>query len=417
MKRMQAIVKLLLCLVVISVHGFSSYSRRRWGGNGGKSQFRMSYLSTLESGIAVAGVVAIHEAGHFLAARSFDMKIDSYNVGYGPKLLAFNETYKGGDIEYALRAFPLGGYVAFPSNVQYDDEKGNELTEPMELDDPDLLQNRPAFQRAVVISAGVIANIFLTWSLASYTACTTGLTHPTFAPGVQVTAAPAVDSPALVAGLRYKDIVTKIDSKIIDGEGSVQDFIKIVRENPNKNLQLEVIRDAKAISTAVTPEISKTNGRGSIGLPIARRIDKVTIDKGENIFQALQIGADETSRLISSTWAAFQIALSSGFAGSEVGGPISLIKSGSDIAEKGGANGGAGSLIGFAAAVSVNLAVLNALPFPVLDGGQLVFVIAESLIGKPIPRKAKETIIALATSILLGLGVTTFAGDISKILK
>lgn len=192
MKRMQAIVKLLLCLVVISVHGFSSYSRRRWGGNGGKSQFRMSYLSTLESGIAVAGVVAIHEAGHFLAARSFDMKIDSYNVGYGPKLLAFNETYKGGDIEYALRAFPLGGYVAFPSNVQYDDEKGNELTEPMELDDPDLLQNRPAFQRAVVISAGVIANIFLTWSLASYTACTTGLTHPTFAPGVQVTAAPAV---------------------------------------------------------------------------------------------------------------------------------------------------------------------------------------------------------------------------------
>ena len=54
-----------------------------------------------------------------------------------------------------------------------------------------------------------------------------------------------VDSPALVAGLRYKDIVTKIDSKIIDGEGSVQDFIKIVRENPNKNLQLEVIRDAK----------------------------------------------------------------------------------------------------------------------------------------------------------------------------
>ena len=72
----------------------------------------------------------------------------------------------------------------------------------------------------------------------------------------------------------------------------------------------------QAISTAVTPEISKTNGRGSIGLPIARRIDKVTIDKGENIFQALQIGADETSRLISSTWAAFQVALSSGFAGS-----------------------------------------------------------------------------------------------------
>ena len=154
-------------------------------------QIDMSYKSILESGIAVAAVVAIHEAGHFIAARSFDMKIDSYNVGYGPKLLAFNETYKGGDLEYALRAFPFGGYVAFPSNVNYDDGKGNELTEPVELDDPDLLQNRPAFQRGIVISAGVVANILLAWSLASFTASTTGLSHPIFAPGVQVTGSPA----------------------------------------------------------------------------------------------------------------------------------------------------------------------------------------------------------------------------------
>lgn len=383
------------------------------------NRLEMSYLSTLESGIAVAGVVAIHEAGHFLAARSFDMKIDSYNVGYGPKLIAFNESYKGGDLEYALRAFPFGGYVAFPSNIQYDDDKGNELDEPIEIDDPDLLQNRPAFQRSVVISAGVIANILLTWSLASYTASTTGLSHPIFAPGVQVTASPAVDSPALQAGLQYKDIVTKIDNKIIDGENSVQDFIKVIRDNPDRNLELEVVRDTKTFSASVTPRISKTtaNGKGSIGLPIGRRVDKVLVDKGDDILQSLQIGADETSRLISSTWSAFQVALSNGFAGSEVGGPISLIKSGSEIAEKGGANGGVGSLIGFAAAVSVNLAVLNALPFPVLDGGQLAFVLVESLAGKPIPRKAKEFITALATSLLLGLGVTTFAGDISKVLK
>ena len=127
----------------------------------------------------------------------------------------------------------------------------------------------------------------------------------------------------------------------------------------------------QTFSAPVTPRISKTtaNGKGSIGLPIGRRVDKVLVDKGDDILQSLQIGADETSRLISSTWSAFQVALSNGFAGSEVGGPISLIKSGSEIAEKGDANGGIGSLIGFAAAVSVNLAVLNALPFPVLDGG------------------------------------------------
>ena len=102
-------------------------------------------------------------------------------------------------------------------------------------------------------------------------------------------------------------------------------------------------------------------------------------------------------------------ALDNGFSGSEIGGPISLVKAGSDIADK------SGSLLGFAAAVSVNLAVLNALPFPVLDGGQLAFVIAEAFIGKPIPRNAKEFILSLASSLLVALGLSTFAGDIIKL--
>lgn len=93
-----------------------------------------------------------------------------------------------------------------------------------------------------------------------------------------------------------------------------------------------------------------------------------------------------------------------------MGGPISLVKAGSDIADK------SGSLIGFAAAVSVNLAVLNSLPFPVLDGGQLAFVLAEGLAGRPIPRRVKEILTVTATSLLLGLGVSTFAGDIFKLI-
>ena len=119
------------------------------------------------------------------------------------------------------------------------------------------------------------------------------------------------------------------------------------------------------------PRTSKDTigGKPSIGLPISRRVDKIVVDKGNNLYESAMIGADETSRMIVSTWSAFQVALSNGFAGSEVGGPISLIKSGAEIAEKGESSGSVGSLIGFAAAVSVNLAVLNALPFPVLDGG------------------------------------------------
>ena len=112
-------------------------------------KLEMSSLSTVASIATVATVVAFHEAGHLLAAKVQNMKVQSYNVGYGPKLYSFNDT---SDTEYALRLIPLGGYVAFPANAEYDDE-GEVIKE---LDDPDLLQNRPPLQRALVISAGII---------------------------------------------------------------------------------------------------------------------------------------------------------------------------------------------------------------------------------------------------------------------
>jgi RIP metalloprotease RseP len=141
------------------------------------SGLSMSALSVLSSGAAISAVVAIHEAGHFLAAKSFAMKIESYNVGYGPKLISVNDSE---GIEYALRVIPMGGYVAFPSNVKYADRENvdeipDDDREIIEDTDPDLLQNRPWPQRAVVVSAGVIANILLTISLSSFVAASSGV--------------------------------------------------------------------------------------------------------------------------------------------------------------------------------------------------------------------------------------------------
>lgn len=121
---------------------------------------QVAFVPTLASAAAVAGVVAFHEAGHFLAAKWQGMKIQSFNIGYGPKIFSFNDTE---NTEFALRALPLGGFVAFPMNVEYDDD-GNEIRE---LDDPDLLQNRPPLQRALVISGGVLANFLLTFLLST----------------------------------------------------------------------------------------------------------------------------------------------------------------------------------------------------------------------------------------------------------
>lgn len=101
----------------------------------------------------------------------------------------------------------------------------------------------------------------------------------------------------------------------------------------------------------------------------------------------------------------------SGFSGSEVGGPISVVKAGAQMAEISPV-----ALVAFAATLSVNLAILNSLPFPALDGGQLVFVLVEIISGgRPVPRRAQEVITGLAFSFLLALGASTLIGDISKI--
>ena len=146
-------------------------------------------LGLLGSAVSVASVIAFHEAGHFLAAKWQNMKVQSYNIGYGPKIIAFNDS---SDTEFALRALPLGGYVAFPANVEVDDD--GEVTK--ELDDPDLLQNRPPLQRALVISAGVIANIILSIILASGASFTTGINRPVFAPGTYLSIHPLVLFPS-----------------------------------------------------------------------------------------------------------------------------------------------------------------------------------------------------------------------------
>lgn len=366
------------------------------------NKLQMSIGSLLTSATAVAGVVAFHEAGHFLAARLQGMKIQSVNVGYGPKLLSFNDT---SDIEYAFRAIPFGGYVAFPSNVEVDDS-GQIIKE---LDDPNLLQNRPPIQRLLVISAGVFANLLLTLLLASGTAITSGISHPIFASGVSVSVDPSPSTPASIAGLQARDIITRVNMKqISSNEMAVDDFISEIRKNPGKRLELQIIRNQKEFTGFVVPEL--TGGRSSIGLSVSRHMIDNSIETAKNPLDAMKIGADETVRLTRATWNAFCRAVSTGFSGNDIGGPISLVKNGAQLAEN-----TPNAIVGFAATVSINLAVLNSLPFPALDGGQFVFVLVELLTGRPLNRDLKEALIGTAFVALLVVGVTTFVGDLMKL--
>ena len=200
------------------------------------------------SALTVAGVIAFHEAGHFYAAKLQGMKVQSFNLGYGPKLLAWNDT---AGVEFALRAFPLGGYVAFPANYIYDEETGEELEE---ITDPDLLQNRPPLQRAFVIAGGVLANFLLAFLLATGTASTSGLGQPIFNDGVVVTSSAGPDAPALAGGVRVSDVIKTINGQPIrGGEGVVNTFIKEIRNHPDEPVVLGVVRGPGATQVRLWP--------------------------------------------------------------------------------------------------------------------------------------------------------------------
>lgn len=365
-----------------------------------------SIVPTLISLSAIAGVTAFHEAGHLLAAKSQGITVQSYNIGIGPKLIAFNDS---SNTEFALRVLPLGGFVAFPNNLNFDDN-GDPIGEK---EDPNLLQNRPPLQRALVISGGVLANILLTFLLSCGIASTTGLPRPVYNDGIVVTSRLA-DSPATKAGVQVNDVITSLNEhKIKSSITAVNEFVTRVRTTPpDQVVNLEIVRPSPSSTETIKLQIIPSrsgNGRASIGIGVAASMKESRVVKAFSIFDAVYLGVDETKNLFQATFSSLSTAVSTGFSGTDVGGPLAIIEVGAEVAGYSPV-----AVLGFASFLSVNLAVLNSLPLPALDGGQLVFVLVELVSGRRVPQRVQEALVGVAYSLLLIVAVGTFVGDISR---
>jgi membrane-associated protease RseP (regulator of RpoE activity) len=211
----------------------------------------MSVLAT----IAVLGIlIVIHELGHFGAARLQGIRVNKFSIGFGPALFK----YDGKETEYALRAFPLGGYVGFPD----DDPESN-----IPLDDPNLLRNRPVFDRAIVISAGVIANLVFAYFLLVSQAVTVGVQDINYQQGVLI---PQIlteaKSPAANAGLQNGDVILAINNQVFPAdETAMESLRKTIQDSANQSLNFSVKRGEDTFSVAITPELGD-NGKGKIGV-------------------------------------------------------------------------------------------------------------------------------------------------------
>ncbi|KAK9808212.1 hypothetical protein WJX73_009389 [Symbiochloris irregularis] len=349
--------------------------------------------STLQALGILAAIVTIHECGHFVAARVQNIHVKEFSIGFGPKLLGF----KGAEVDYSLRAIPLGGYVAFP-----DDDP--DLQYP--ADDPDLLLNRPIRDRAIVVSAGVIANVIFAWSILFAQACTIGMATPVFEAGVRV---PEVVSTSVAAkaGLRAGDVIMSVGkSEIPAAPSAVARVVNAIMDSPEHSMDLGVRRKGEMVHVAVTPALG-ADGSGRIGVQLASNLT-FTHSPARNAVDATRAASVQLARcfgiVLGGLWQL--ISNVTGAAGS-LSGPIAIVKVGADAAKADVAG-----LYQFAALVNVNLAVTNILPLPALDGGALAFLIVESVRGgKKLPKVLEQTIMAGGLVLLMGLGVVLIVRD------
>jgi len=355
------------------------------------------FMSVLATIAVLALLITVHELGHFLAARLQGIYANRFSIGFGPVLLK----YQGKQTEYALRAFPLGGFVGFP-----DDDPDS----PIAPDDPNLLRNRPLGDRAIVISAGVIANLIFAYAVLVTQFGVIGIPDGFNAqPGVLI---PQVQeqSPAAVAGLVPGDVILQADNQVFDGgDRGVKALVATISQAPEQRIRLQVQRGSRQVELVVVPKRTSDN-QGLIGVQLAPN-GTLIYRRPQSLVEVLTLAANQFQEMLVRIVQGFQM-LVTNFQemASQVASPVKIVEWGANIAEA-----DSGNLFFFAAFVSINLAVVNILPLPALDGGQLVFLLIEGLRGRPLPTQVQEGVMQTGFLLLVGLGLFLIVRDTAQL--
>ncbi len=333
-----------------------------------------------------------------MAARLQGIHVNRFSIGFGPVLWK----YQGKQTEYALRAIPLGGYVGFPD----DDEES-----VIPTDDPNLMKNRPIIDRAIVISAGVISNFVFAYLVLLVMTLSVGI-GTVDQPGVRITKILEPNAPAAISGLQAGDIVLSANGTTFDTNLTTLDrFQTLISKNANQNVDLQVVRDGKLLQVPILPDGESGKGRIGVRLDFTGKPHRRAV---KNLAEAFDNATQSFERLVVMTVQGLkQLATNFQNTASQLSGPVAIVAMGSELVKS-----DAAALFDFTAIISINLAIINILPLPALDGGQLVFLLIEALRGgKPLPEELQNNVMQGGLVILLGLGVVMIFKDSFNLIQ
>ncbi|MFC1833374.1 RIP metalloprotease RseP [Thermodesulfobacteriota bacterium] len=342
--------------------------------------------------ILLGVLIFFHELGHFVIAKLLGVKVLKFSLGFGPAIIS----RKWGQTEYMLSWVPLGGYVKLlEENPDSEDE-----VEPG--DEDKCFQRKPLLARMAIIAAGPIANYVLAIILLSigYMA---GFPVPTSKLGKVLD-----NSPAMEAGLKAGDRVVAVEGKEV---WRWDDMRSIIEKSPDKAVNLKVERDGETRDVSVTPRLSKDkdafgNPTGRIGVTSAR--ETVELGITGSIYEGTRLTFQITGMIFETLVKLVKREISA----KNLSGPIS-------IAQASGESLRAGffSFIFVLAFISINLAIINLLPIPILDGGHLLFFLIEAVTRRPVTGKVREIATQAGFLFIIFLMVLVFYNDISRLIQ
>jgi len=350
--------------------------------------------------IIILGVlVFVHELGHFLVAKRNGVRVEEFGFGFPPRIFGV----KRGETIYSINAIPLGGFVKILG------EDGQEKNDPRSF------SAKKIWRRALILVAGVSMNIIFAIFLLS-AGNIIGL--PTaVADNQNVQSAKvqilqvASQSPAQAAGLKSGDTVIKMSSAKsdlpdINEVTQVQNFSD---QNKGQEIALTVKRGNETLTVKLTPRVNPPAGEGALGVELAR-IAYVSLPWYKAIYDAITSTFSLVWLILQALGSLLWQLVSQGKVSADITGPVGIYNLTGQAAQMGFVY-----VLQLTVLLSINLAIINILPFPALDGGRLFFLLIEKIKGSPINQRIEKAVNSAGFAFLILLMVLITIRDVIKL--
>ncbi|HEX7042470.1 MAG TPA: RIP metalloprotease RseP [Patescibacteria group bacterium] len=364
-------------------------------------------LLTIISFILVLSVlVLIHELGHFLTAKKLGIKVEEFGFGFPPRIWG----KKIGETIYSINLLPIGGFVKLYGE---DEAGGGQIklkVENEKLKDKDIKRAffaRPVWQRAAIVVAGVVMNFLLAVSILTYLVMVQGV--PSQGNNV-VIAEVAKDSPAQKAGLKTGEAILSIDGQKIV---SAQQIISYTKKHLGKEILLQVKDEkSKVMTISVTPRVHYPSNEGAMGIAIGANIVITKYPWYEAPWVGLKEALNQTVMILQGFGQLISNLVVSRQVPQDLAGPVGIAQLTGQFVQL-----GFNAVLSLLALLSLNLAIINVLPIPALDGGRLFFILLEGLTGKKVSPKVEGYIHTAGMAFLMALIILITFHDIGRILS